>query len=187
MKLCKALGLTIVAAYVVAGCSSDNGGALRSALADETGDAMTAERLGELVLRVDDEAVLDGSSWFFVIEGLETTVVYDIAADRMRIVIPILDSSEIDNETMQRLMQANFDTALDARYAIANGMVWATFIHPLSTLSDEEFLVGLAQTANIVLTFGSSYSSGMFIFGGGDSADIERRRLIDELRNKQRT
>ena len=148
---------------------------------------MTAEHLGELILRVDEDAVLDGSSWFFSVEGLATTVVYDIAADRMRIVIPIVKAEDVDSETMLRLMQANFDTALDARYAMANGMVWGTFIHPLSTLSDEEFLVGLAQTANVVLTFGSTFSSGMFIFNGGDSAEIERRRLIDELRNKLKT
>ena len=161
-------------------------GAIRSAWADDA-NVMTAERLGELILAVDENAVLEGNSWYLAIEGLDTSVVYDVAADRMRIIIPIVQADEVDAETLTRLMQANFDTALDARYAIGNGMLWGTFIHPLSTLSDEEFLVGLAQTANVVLSFGSSYSSGLFMFGGGDSGDIERRRLIDELRNKQRT
>jgi hypothetical protein len=83
------------------------------------------------------------------------------------------------------LLQANFDSALDARYAIAQDTLWGTFIHPLSELSDEEFLVGLAQTVNVVTSYGTSYSSGMFIFGGGDSSDIERQRLIEELKNIQ--
>ena len=178
------LGLAL--ALYVAACSPADRNVIATAFADEH-EAMTAEHLGELILRVDEEAVLDGSSWFFSVEGLATTVVYDIAADRMRIVIPIVKAEDVDSETMLRLMQANFDTALDARYAMANGMVWGTFIHPLSTLSDEEFLVGLAQTANVVLTFGSTFSSGMFMFNGGDSAEIERRRLIDELRNKLKT
>ena len=36
---------------------------------------MTAERLAELIIRVDDEAVLEGATWFFHVEGLEAAVV----------------------------------------------------------------------------------------------------------------
>ena len=72
-----------------------------------------------------------------------------------------------------------------SRSATRNGMLWGTFIHPLSELSDEEFLVGLGETANVVLTYGTTYSSGLFIFGGGDSAEMQRN-LIEELR-KERT
>ena len=116
---------------------------------------------------------------------METLVVYDVIADRMRIVIPITEADELEPERLARLMQANFDSALDARYAIARGKLWGTFIHPLSTLTDEEFLVGLGQTANVVMSYGTSYSSGMFTFGGGDSAEIERQRLIEKLRKKK--
>ncbi|MCH8320737.1 MAG: type III secretion system chaperone [Acidobacteria bacterium] len=126
-----------------------------------------------------------GPIWAFRVADLEVTVVYDVDADRMRIIIPIGPAENIPKEELVRVMQANFDSALDARYAIANGMLWGTFVHPLSELSDEEFLVGLGGTANIVLTYGTSYSSGLLIFGGGDSAEM-RRNLIEELR-KERT
>lgn len=149
------------------------------------GQPMTAERMGELILNVDDEAVLDGATWVFHIEELETAVVYDVGADRMRVLIPIGDIDDLDPEELIRLMQANFDSALDARYAIARGKLWGVFIHPLSTLTDEEFLVGLGQTVNVVMSFGTSYSSGMFIFGSGDSAEIERNRLLRDLREKR--
>jgi hypothetical protein len=147
--------------------------------------AMTAARLGQLIVNVDENAELNGTSWFFEVAGLETIVVYDVAADRMRIVIRIGAIDELDKEELIRMMQANFDSALDARYAIAQGMLWGTFIHPLSTLTDEEFLAGLGQTANVVMSYGSTYSSGLFIFGSGDSAEIERQRLIEELKNTQ--
>jgi len=39
-------------------------------------------------------------------------------------------------------MQANFDSALDARYAIAKGKLWSAFIHPLSELNEEQFFSG---------------------------------------------
>ena len=146
---------------------------------------MTAVRLGELILAVDDEALLEASAWVFAVEGLEVIVVYDIAADRMRIIIPIGPATDIPQEELLRLMQANFDSALDARYAIAQDTLWGVFIHPLSELSDDEFLTALGETVNIVLSYGTTYSSGLLIFGGGDSAEIQRRQLIDELRNKR--
>lgn len=145
---------------------------------------MTAARMGELVQRIDADAVQDGNSWFFDVTGLEAMLVYDIDADRMRVVIPIDGTEDLDQEELIRLMQANFDSALDARYAIAHGQLWGVFIHPLSSLTDEEFVLGIGQTANVVASFGSSYSSGMFIFGGGDSGEIERKRFLDELRKQ---
>ena len=144
---------------------------------------MTAERLAELILRVDEDAVLSGASWQFKVADIDTIVVFDIAADRMRIIIPITRADELEQDELLRVMQANFDSALDARYAIGQGLLWGTFIHPLASLTDEEFLVGLGQTVNVVVSFGESYSSGMFIFGGGDSAEIEQKKLIEELKN----
>ncbi len=146
---------------------------------------MTAERLGELIRGIDEEAEASGPVWAFRVADLEVVVIYDVSADRMRIIIPIGPVEDIPKDELVRVMQANFDSALDARYAIANGKLWAVFIHPLSELSDEEFLVGLGQTANVVLTYGTTYSSGLLIFGGGDSAEMQRN-LIEELR-KNRT
>ncbi len=37
-------------------------------------------------------------------------------------------------------MLANFDTAMDARYAIAQGGLWRTVLHPFAALTDDEFL-----------------------------------------------
>ena len=146
--------------------------------------AMTPERLAELILNVDEEAVRSGSTWTFRVASLEVAVVYDVQADRMRIVIPIESAEDIPYEKLVRLMQANYDSALDARYAIAHGQLWAAFIHPLSELSAEEFLVALGETANIVLSYGTTYSSGLFIFRGGDSAEIQQRELIENLKRK---
>jgi hypothetical protein len=84
---------------------------------------------------------------------------------------------------LRRVMQANFDSALDARYAIARGRLWAVFIHPLAALDRKELLSGLIQTINIARSYGQSYSGGASVFGGGDSNDIYRR-LLEELLEK---
>lgn len=145
---------------------------------------MTAERLGQLIRGIDEEAKSSGPVWAFSVADLEVAVIYDVSADRMRIIIPIGPIEDVPKEELVRILQANFDSALDARYAIADGKLWGAFIHPLSELSDEEFLVGLGETANVVLTYGTTYSSGLFIFGGGDSAEMQRN-LIEELRNQR--
>lgn len=111
-------------------------------------------------------------------------MVADPRADRMRVMTAIAPVSILTPELMMRVMQANFDSALDARYAVAKDVVWGVFIHPLIDLTDDEFLSGIGQVVNISITFGSSFSSGMLMFGGGDSQDIERRKLIEELLKK---
>lgn len=173
------LGIATVSLSVAQDSDSEQGDEFPGEVYEQR---MTAGRLAELIVKVDDEAVLEGATWFFHVEGLEAAVVYDVSADRMRIIMPIGPADELDEENLLRMMQANFDSALDARYAVAQGTLWGVFIHPLSTLTSEEFLVGLGQTANVVISYGSSYSSGLFIYGNGDSAEIERQRLIERLK-----
>lgn len=78
------------------------------------------------------------------------------------------------------MLQANFDAILDARYAIANDLVWAVFIHPLSSLTEDDFISGIAQTVTAAETFGTTYSSGALVFGGGDS-NARHENLLKQL------
>ncbi|MEO0694373.1 MAG: hypothetical protein AAFY90_16035, partial [Pseudomonadota bacterium] len=78
---------------------------------------------------------------------------------------------------------ANFDSALDARYAVANGRLWGVFIHPMRALERDQLISGIAQTVNIAKTYGTLYSGGAMQFGGGDSPGLQRQ-LIDRLLEK---
>jgi hypothetical protein len=150
--------------------------------ADEANkQGMTNQHLAELIQRIDKSAQGKPGYWVFVVEGREVSVITDTRADRMRIIVPVAPTKNINNDRLYRLMQANFDSALDARYAIANDVLWSAFIHPLSELGDKEFLSGLGQTVNLALTYGDSYTSGALVFGGGDSQALRRRELIDKL------
>lgn len=158
------------------------------ALAEEpAAKPMTADRMASIILRVDKDARVEGNVIEFEVEQYPVVMVFDEQADRMRLMSPVRKVEDLDAKQMMRLMQANFDSALDARYAIANDVLWGLFVHPLSTLSEEEFVVAIGQTINVVVTFGASYSSGVFVYGGGDSSGIERRKLIDQLKELIRT
>ena len=97
--------------------------------------------------------------------------------------VPIASVEDVTPEELSRMMQANFDTALDARYAIAQGRVWGVFIHPLGALEREQFLSALAQTVNLARTYGTLYSGGAQHFGGGDSAQLYRD-LFEDLQGR---
>jgi hypothetical protein len=69
---------------------------------------------------------------------------------------------------------------LDARYAVAQGQLWSTFMHRMTSLSQEDFVSALAQTVTLVKTYGTTFSSGAMSFGGGDS-NAEIQKLLDRI------
>lgn len=130
-------------------------------------EEMTPGRLRELVGRIDPEARTRGNVWEFTVDGSNLALVFDSGADRMRLMLAVTDAAELDARMMERLLEANFDATLDARYAIARGTLWATFLHPLSSLTDELFLSAIAQTVGIARNYGTTFSSETG-FGGRD-------------------
>lgn len=140
-------------------------------------EKMTADRVGAIALALDPEARVSPRGIEMTIADVPMLIIMDPFADRMRAMVPIRSASEMSGEEIARAMQANFDTALDARYAIAQGRLWAVFIHPLSPLERDQLISGLGQTINIALTYGSTYSGGAMSFGGGDSGAL----LLEEL------
>ncbi|QBF30742.1 hypothetical protein [Thalassococcus sp. S3] len=144
---------------------------------------MTLERMGEIVSAIDPEARAFGTGFELTIDDVPLLIVTDPGADRMRAMVPIRSAEGLPADELLRLMQANFDTALDARYAVARGRLWGVFIHPLSPLKKDQLLSGLVQTINVAKTYGQSYSGGAQVFGGGDSNQIYRE-LLEELLKK---
>jgi len=138
-------------------------------------EGMNNQRMQAILERMVKEVGGRPGLWEFRVHGYRVSVITDERANRMRIIVPVAKAEEIDSKQMKRLMQANFDSALDARYSIARGVLWSAFIHPLSELSERQFIDGLAQTVNLAGTFGDSYSSGALIFGGGDSKQEQDR------------
>ncbi len=151
----------------------------------EQSQPMTLDVMAEIIAALDPEALRRGPTFEFVVQDVPVIVITDPRADRMRAMVPIRSAEGLSAEELTRLMQANFDTALDARYAIAQGRLWGVFIHPLSPLEPGQFVSGLAQTVNVALTYGQTYSGGASVFGGGDSNGIFQD-LLDQLeRNGQ--
>ena len=154
---------------VMAGLASS--GSVLGANATEVGGAMNNAQLDRLIRRLEGiEGQLEARPgfWRFDFRGFQVYVMTDERADRMRIMVPVTSAEGLGKDALFRVMQDNFDTALDARYAIAQGALWSAFIHPLSPLGEDEFFAGFEQTVALAATYGTSYSSGALRFGGGD-------------------
>ena len=130
---------------------------------------MTQDRLHDLILEVGSDVVIAENMVRFTYDGADLLCISDVSADRMRIISPIVELSEVDSEQLLIALAANFHTALDARYAISDGVIYAAYIHPLRPLSDEEVLSAVRQVARARNTFGTEYSSGELFFGGGSA------------------
>ncbi len=145
--------------------------------------AMSLARLENILVALDPQTQANGSRFLLTIEDIQVFVITDVANDRMRVMTPIRAREGIAAAEMTRMMQANFDSALDARYAIAQDTLWSVFIHPLSPLQKNQLISGIGQVVNLVISYGTVYSGGALNFGGGDSGGINRE-LIEQLQDK---
>lgn len=101
---------------------------------------------------------------FFKYLGTKMALLSDENHDRMRIISSITTYSNLAPKIKDSLMHSNFHLALDARYAVSEDVLYAAFIHPLSTLNKEDFQSALKQVYNLVINFGKTYSSGQLEF-----------------------
>jgi hypothetical protein len=154
-----------------------------STWAQETDPSMTLQRMEAIILSLDEGAQSNGAAFQMTVQDVPVLILTDVNNNRMRVMVPIRGAADMTADEVLRVMQANFDTALDARYAISKGKLWGTFIHPLASLEKDEFISGLGQTVNIAKTYGTLFSGGSLSFGGGDSVPLQRK-LIDDLLKK---
>ena len=144
---------------------------------------MTLDRMGQIVEALDPQVSVSDAAFSFTIDDIPVLIVTDVRANRMRAMVPIRSADTMTAEELQRVMQANFDSALDARYAIAQGRLWGVYLHPFKELERDQLISGIAQTVNVAKTYGALYTSGAGQFGAGDSGDLQRD-LIEELLEK---
>ena len=128
---------------------------------------MNNHRLDTLIREHADKVHEDNMGyWKFEYQDRVLIMMTDESHNRMRIITPVAEVSELGEEVWLLCMSANFDRALDARYAVSGDYLWSCFIHPLGQLDDAQFIDGMNQVATLADNFGTSFSSGDLMFGG---------------------
>ena len=97
-------------------------------------------------------------------------VMTDDRADRMRLMMPIrkFDHQKATDLRLALIaLHCNYDRALDARYALKDGVLWSVFIHPLESLTEEGLMNGIDQVRALRRNTGTTFSSSKLHFGLG--------------------
>ena len=125
---------------------------------------MDNKKLEKILLKHTDKLEGNPGYWQFKYFQLYLIVVTDETHNRMRIITPIVKVEELDSTLMAQALKANFHSVLDAKYAIADELIWAVFLHPLKELTEEQIESAIKQVYSASVTFGTSFSGGDLVF-----------------------
>jgi hypothetical protein len=102
--------------------------------------------------------------WQFIVGDTQIICLTDELHNRMRIMTPIIGTDKLTPAQTTKCLEANFHTALDIKYAISDGVVWAVFMHPLKELTKQQVEDAIQQVYAGAQNFGTSYSSSNLYF-----------------------
>lgn len=126
---------------------------------------MTQEKMANIIKRLVEKTEGSDNNLNFVFDEISITMVSDSAANRMRLVSPVIEASKLTEQQIIASLVSNYHLALDARYAIGSGLLFSTYIHPLAELTEEQLVSAVRQVATLSKTFGTTYTSGELSFG----------------------
>jgi len=124
------------------------------------------DTLDEIINRVADTVTGQKGAWKFKVKERLLICITDENNNRMRIISPITEVSNLTEEDLLKSLLANFHTALDVKYAISEDVLWSVFIHPLAELSEAQMEDAIIQVYNAAETYGTIYSSTNLSFPG---------------------
>ena len=146
---------------------------------------MNPQKLSELIAQVSDTVATNGNTIQFMYKERPLICVYDENANRMRIISPIVETKNIEEEQLLNMLVANFHSALDVKYALSDEVIWSVFIHPLKELADHQVLDAIDQVHSASVTFGTSYSSTNLVFPGNtkkkEKPKLKRIEKIEKI------
>lgn len=130
-----------------------------------TSGAMTQDKMAIIIAELAGEYEGTLNSIQFVYNDVVMVLISDNEMNRMRIIAPITEVDNLTDSHLKAAMVSNYHLALDARYAIGNGVLYAAYIHPLKELTKEQLESAVRQVSSLRLSFGTTYSSGELTYG----------------------
>ena len=139
---------------------------------------MTNSDLEKIIYVVADSLRGNTGNWQFMIKDRILVCITDEKNNRMRIMSPIIEQKKLAYTDMLKLMEANFHTALDVKYAISDDILWSVFIHPLKELSKDEVLSAINQVYSAALTYGTTYNSTGLSFPNKREEEVLKKKKL---------
>ena len=137
-------------------------------IAQSAFDKMSNSKMEKVLIRESTKIEGTSGNWQLLFRERPLMVITDTNANRMRIMTAVAEESELTDTIKDAILEANFDRALDAKYAVYKGYVWSVFTHPLEELTVEQLKDAMIQVVKLSENYGSTYTSTDLVFGGGD-------------------
>lgn len=128
---------------------------------------MTEEKLDEIIRKEAHEVKGKLGNWTMSYGDSPLVIISHAEANRMRIFAPVIEGKDMERGDMEKMLEANFHSALDAKYCLYEGMVISVYTHPLKELTESQMIDAMRQVVVLAATYGTTYSSTDMIFGGG--------------------
>lgn len=126
---------------------------------------MDQKSMENIVKNMAAEAKGENGVVEFNYNNVHMYLISDTSHDRMRIIAPIAEYQKLSRRHIDAVLESNFHGALDARYAVSDGILYSAYVHPLSELSSKQIRSAVLQVSNLALSFGDEYSSGVLSYG----------------------
>lgn len=127
---------------------------------------MNNEKLQEIYTAVSDSINGRLGGWQFFVNNTPIISITDENHNRMRIISPIREANNLNEELVRAALVANFHTALDVKYAVSEGILWSVFIHPLKELTQHQVEDAVSQVYEANKNFGTTFASTSLSFPG---------------------
>lgn len=135
---------------------------------------MNNEKMEAIFELVADTLAGQTGQWQMYFGQIPMMCITDEFHNRMRIISPVKKVEESTPAEIMKCMEANFHSALDVKYAVADGHIWSAFIHPLRELSREQLFDAMVQVRAASINFGDSFSSTDLVF---PKSEEKKRKL----------
>jgi hypothetical protein len=120
---------------------------------------LSNEQLAAIFEKEGQQITGETGRWTMLYQDVPVIAITDETANRMRIFTPIIKEKDIEEGGMKRMLEANFDSALDAKYCIFEGLVISVFTHSMDALTEEQLVDGMRQVVILADNYGKNYSS----------------------------
>ena len=118
---------------------------------------MTPDQVEALLQSRFDRVDLVGDRFEVSVGRLRLVVMAHEDTDRLRVMVPVAAVDHPDATTFRRLLEANFITTLDARYAVYSDVLWALFLAPLSAVTEHLLDAAVTEVLQLARNTGTSY------------------------------
>ncbi|MHC4996318.1 MAG: hypothetical protein ACYTGQ_14835 [Planctomycetota bacterium] len=128
-------------------------------------EAMTVARLAGIIRGLDPGATGVDDALRFDFQSTKMACYVDEPQNRMRVIAPIGPADELTDAQRDATLGANYKLALDARYAVGDGVLYAVYVHPLDSLTEAQLRQALPQVTALVKNFDTTYAATHLRFG----------------------